>query len=65
MAYRFAEQAFNIITFYSKLRDTFTDHETDPQSPHLIWRPRKDKQPRRYATSLLPDLLKLALFAQA
>ena len=63
--YRFTEQAFDMITFYCKLRDTFADHEANTQFCYFIWYPCKDKQPRRYTTSLLPDPLKLTTFAQA
>ncbi len=54
-----------MITFYSVFGDAFTDHEANTQSRYIIWCPRKDEQPGRYATPLLPDPLKLTTFSQA
>ena len=53
-----------MIALNSVLRDASADHEAYACAPDFVWTPRQKQQPGVYVTSLLPDLLEVATFAE-
>jgi hypothetical protein len=59
----FTQEPFQAVPQDGQLRDSFTDHKADPHPRLCIWRPRKDKQPGRYTSPLLPHSLEIAILS--